>query len=137
VTRLGRAKRSEQLSVSVSLSEFSIDALATAGGKDSESVGAQLVRAVRFYLSDRGSKQPGWPYPDALRERPPVAVGLDVVVDEDAWTRLEEEAKTQDVSVSQLAGHAALYYAAELDAGRITQRILEGAGESEPDAGSG
>jgi hypothetical protein len=35
------------------------------------------------------------------------------------------EAARQQVSVTQLLEHAALYYAAELDAGRLTERILD------------
>ena len=31
----------------------------------------------------------------------------------------------QEVTVEQLAEHAAFYFAAELDAGRVTERILD------------
>ena len=78
-----------------------------------------------MYLSDSGSDKPGWRYPDALREASPDEVELELSLDQGLWRALKAEAGEQGVSVSQLAGHAALYYAAELDAGRITRRILD------------
>ncbi len=46
-------------------------------------------------------------------------------MDSELWREFEEEAERQGVSVEQLAEHAAFYFAAELDAGRVTQRILD------------
>jgi hypothetical protein len=39
--------------------------------------------------------------------------------------QFEAEAGKQGVSAQQLLEHAAFYFAAELDAGRITRRILD------------
>jgi hypothetical protein len=46
-------------------------------------------------------------------------------VKDDIWSSFEAEAGRQDVSSQQLLEHAAFYFVAELDAGRITQRILD------------
>jgi hypothetical protein len=110
-------------SVTVWLSEFSAEALARGDGP--EHVPARLIRAIHLYLGARDSGRPGWSVPSTLREREPRGVELELVADEDLWRAFEQEAGKQGVSVSRLAGQAAIYYAAELDAGRVTQRILD------------
>ena len=107
-------------------------ALVTEGARDD--VAASLETAVRVYLGDSDLGKPGWPYPEGLREVSSGDVELELLLDEELWRALEKEAGEQGVSVSRLAGHATLYYAAELDAGRIAQRILDAAeGEDESD----
>jgi hypothetical protein len=91
---------------------------------------ASVVRAIRVYLNDKGAGEPGWAYPDPLRgRRPAEEVEMELSVDEDLWLALEREAADQGVTPQQLLEHAVLYFAAEIDAGRVTQRILEDLGE--------
>lgn len=123
-------------SVTVRLSEFCAEALARGEGKDYERIPARLVRAVRLYLSAGDSQRPGWSVPSALRGKESDDVELELVADEDLLRALEEEAGKQRVSVSRLAGQAAIYYAAELDAGRITQHILDDLDDEEGLGGS-
>lgn len=111
--------------ITVQLSEFCVEALAQGEGKDSKWIPSRLARAVRLYLSARGSKRPGWSVPSVLRQRGYGDVELRLVADEKLLRELEKEAGKQGVSVSRLAGQAAIYYSAELDAGRITQSILD------------
>jgi hypothetical protein len=69
--------------------------------------------------------RPGWKFPSFLRDRgPSEEVELELSVDDNLWDSLEEEARSQGVSVRQMLEHAVLYFAAELNAGRVTQRIL-------------
>lgn len=110
-----------KIPVSLRLGELSLKLLEGEG----DDVAADLERAVRVYLSDSGSSNPGWPYPAALGVIKGQETELELLLDESVWGRLEEEAAAQEVSASQLASHAVLYYAAEVDAGRVTQRILD------------
>jgi hypothetical protein len=116
-------------SLTLRLSKFSLEALAGEQGQRSKQVQAKLARAVRLYLDDRDSGRPGWVYPGFLRDKEASEVELELVADEGLLRALEEEAGKQGVSVSQMAGHAALYYAAELNAGHLTQRILDDLGD--------
>jgi hypothetical protein len=117
----GHARRS---SVSVGLSQLAFDALV--GEEGAAGAPARLQSAVRCYLGDRGANQPAWPYPAFLRSSgPQVDVELVLEIKDDLWRSFEAEAARQDVSPRQLLEHAAFYFAAELDAGRITQRILD------------
>ncbi len=85
-----------------------------------------VVRVIRFYLREKGGEEVGWAYPQLLRQgRPEEEVEVELEIDDSLWGRMESEAERQDVTVTQLLEHAALYYAAELDAGRLTERILD------------
>lgn len=85
-----------------------------------------VVRVIRFYLGERGGNGVGWAYPELLREgRPEEEIEVELEIDDSLWRQMEDEAERQHVTVTQLLEHAALYYAAELDAGRLTERILD------------
>jgi hypothetical protein len=87
---------------------------------------ADVVRVIRFYLREKGGEAAGWAYPDLLRQgRPEEEVEVELEIDDSLWGQMEREAERQHVTVTQLLEHAALYYAAELDAGRLTERILD------------
>lgn len=112
-------------SVTVHLSDFAREAVAGARSED-EYVPARVVRAIHCYLHDRELRGPGWAYPGFMRDESPGAgADLRLNIDEDLWRSLEEEASQQGVSAQQMATHAALYVAAEVDAGHVTERILE------------
>lgn len=124
--KVARDESARKRHVTVDLSHLAFEALM------GDEVGSELrapVRmesALRCYLGDRGEDRAAWPYPGFLRgseAKRDVQVEFDL--DEDLWHGFEEEASAQGVSVGQLAEHAAFYFAAELNAGRLTERILE------------
>lgn len=120
----GRGTRKR--SVTVGLSQLAFGALAGEERGGSVRAPVRTENAIRLYLSDRDSGRPAWPYPDFLRGGEAGGdVGLELHVDPDLWLQFEAEADKQGISVQQLLDHAAFYFAAELDAGRITQRILD------------
>jgi hypothetical protein len=59
-------------------------------------------------------------------------VTLELEIDSAVWTDFEREAERQGVSPQRLAEHAVLYFAADRDAGRITQRILDDLADEDP-----
>ena len=125
VTLIDRTSNPMKRLVTVRIGELAANALSGEHGQASRYLRSQLVRAMRLYLHDRGTKGgPGWSYPAFLPQEEG-ALELKLSVDGGLWTAFEEEAHRQGASVSCLAEHAALYYVAELDAGRITERILE------------
>ena len=85
-----------------------------------------VLKVIRFYLKEKGTGGAGWSYPDLLREgRPEEEIEVELDIEDSLWREVRAEAARQHVSVTQLLEHAALYYAAELDAGRLTERILD------------
>jgi hypothetical protein len=115
-------------SVNIRLGRFAFEALA--GGLENGSrqyAPVRMAAAVRCYLGDRGRKRPGWAYPPFLlsEEEKRGEMELEVSIEDELWRSFEDEAGRQGVSVGQMSEHAALYLAAEVNAGRITQRILD------------
>jgi hypothetical protein len=91
----------------------------------------RLVReALVYYVSDLGSER--------LAARPPRGgaeasgrfqrqeLELCVDVDRRTWEALERQAAGYEIPLEQLVGHAALYYLADLGAGRVAARIVDG-----------
>jgi hypothetical protein len=111
----------------VHLGDLALTALASEGERGPETaLASRLVSVIRLYLNDRDPDRPGWPYPGFLPARGKIGEKrLELDVEEDLWRAFELEAGRQGVSVSQLASHAALYYAAELSSGRLTQGIAD------------
>jgi hypothetical protein len=119
----GRSRRKQ--SVTVRLSQLAFEALAGEAHEGSARAPGRTDNAIRIYLGDKGSAGPAWPYPDFLRgSKTQEDVGLELNIDPDLWLQFEAEAERQGVSTQQLLEHAAFYFAAELNAGRLTQRIL-------------
>jgi hypothetical protein len=95
-------------------------------GDGTEPNSDDVLRVIRFYLKERGRGGTGWSYPDLLREgHPEEEIEVELDIEDSLWRDVRLEAARQHVSVTQLLEHAALYYAAELDAGRLTERILD------------
>ncbi len=112
--------------VTVQLSEFACSVVSGDGKARGEQVPARVVAAIRCYLNDKGSGGARWPYPDFLPEQERrEEVALRLAIDDELWRWLEEEAERQGVSPQKMVTHAVLYVAAEVDAGRVTRRILE------------
>ncbi len=126
-TDQGHRGTAKKRAVTVRLSHLAFEALTGERPAGSTRAPARTESAVRIYLGDKGASQSAWPYPGFLRgSRTQEDVGLELDVNPDLWLQFEAEADRQGVSTQQLLEHAAFYFAAELDAGRITQRILDG-----------
>lgn len=123
-TGLAHDEGADKRQVTVGVSLLALEALAGDGANDSAP--AKVESALRCYLGDSGMDRPAWPYPGFLRgseTRRDRQVAFEV--EEGLWREFAEEAEKQGVTVEQLVEHAAFYFAAELDAGRVTQRILD------------
>jgi hypothetical protein len=121
-----RGRTARKQPVTVRLSQLAFEALAGEEPSGSPRAPVRTGSAIRIYLGDKSSDRPAWPYPGFLRgSEAQEDVELELDVDADLWLQFEAEAGKQAVSAQQLLEHAAFYFAAELDAGRITRRILD------------
>jgi hypothetical protein len=112
--------------VTVGLSDQALEALGSTESAAAVQPPVRMRQALRCYLGDRGSDRPAWPYPSFLRGAESQGDALlELDVEERLWRDFEEEASRQGIAVDRLAEHAAFYFAAELEAGRLTERILE------------
>jgi hypothetical protein len=117
--------------VEMKLGDF---ALTLIGGPsvDGPALSRSLAEAVRYYLTDRDAGRAGWSYPSFIDED---GDGADheaqLTIDDATWLEFTAEAERQGVSADQLLQHAVLYFMADRDTGRLTQRILEDLGREE------
>jgi hypothetical protein len=117
--------------VEMKMGDFALGLLG-APSADGADASRSLVQAVRYYLTDRDSGRAGWSYPSFFGEDgdgPDRKVRL--TIDDAIWGEFTVEAERQGVSPDQLLQHAALYFLADRDTGRLTQRILEDLGREE------
>jgi hypothetical protein len=118
-------------SVTVSLSRACLDLLP---GEVEVEPGRGLVAAIAYFLAERSSGEAGHAYPDFRRDgarepgrqlddagEPHASFAL--TVGDDLWRRFEAEAERQGVSTDRLLEHAALFLAAQADAGKLAERI--------------
>jgi hypothetical protein len=125
-TKVARDENARKLDVTVLISQLAYEALmrGETSARDSEKQ-VRMENALQFYLADRGTDRPAWPYPGFLRgSETRTDVEITIEVQTKLWREFGEEADAQGVTVEQLAEHAAFYFAAEVDAGRVTERIL-------------
>lgn len=116
----------ERRPVTVNLGTLACRALGGEEGCGAEQVSARVKSAVRAYLHEKGSGRAGWSYPRFMRGRQPSeTIAVELELETGLWRSLEEEAVDQGVEPKQLVEHAVMYYAAEIDAGHVTQRILD------------
>jgi hypothetical protein len=116
--------------VTVRLGALAVDALTGKAGGDSPPEPDDVLRAIGFYLNDKDGNRSGWRYPEFLRGTGLGSkVDVELSIENSMWRLLKSEAESQRVSIEQLVEHAALYYAAELDTGRIAERMLGESGE--------
>lgn len=121
---MARDDAAERRRFTIAISELAFDALTS--GNRAVDPSLRMENAVLCYLGDSERENPAWSYPGFLRgSETSGEVELQLEIAADVWRNFEEEAARQDVSVQQLAEHATFYFAAELDAGRVTQRILD------------
>ncbi len=122
--------------VTVALGDFSLESLGGAYKRDTANLGRSLAQAIRYYLGDRDSGRAGWPYPSFGRDgKDDQLVELRISIDAAVWDDFSKEADRQGVSTGQLIQHAALYFAADRDSGRLAQRIVSDLGNPEGDPG--
>jgi hypothetical protein len=110
--------------VKLTLGKFALEALAGEPLRSAEQAHLSADWAIRYYLSDKRAARPEWPFPEFLRHNGDIEKPQFVVsVEGDLWRLLEQEAELQGVPAEDLAQHAVLYFAADRDAGRVSQRI--------------
>lgn len=113
--------------VQVKIGPLAAHSLAASDDPDPERLSLLVPRAVRFYLGegDGDGDQPGWRYPAFLDRSEADGDGREVSMPDELWQQLRAEAERQEVSPEDLLQHAAFYYGAARDEGRLTRRIVE------------
>ena len=109
-------------SMKLRLDSFGWQALSEFAEERRDSASAVVRTASLYYLADRDSGRPAWRVPRFVRN-PPGADSFEVDLDDDTFAALRQEASGQGVDPSRLAEHALLYFLADLDGGRLAERV--------------
>ena len=114
------------------LDAFGRDALDEFVGQGSNSRSAAVRTASLYYLADREGRRPAWLAPHCSSASGEVS-NVTVRLDRETWTALQDEADRQSVSAADLTRHALLYFLADVDSGRIGQRLESALTDADPD----
>ena len=109
-------------SMKLRLDSFGRQALSEFAEERRDSASAVVRTASLYYLADRDSGRPALRVPRFVRD-PPGADSFEVDLDDDTFAALRQEARGQGVEPSRLAEHALLYFLADLDDGRLAERV--------------
>jgi hypothetical protein len=111
--------------LTLEMDAFGVQAFTELADREGGSTSRALRVAAHYYLGDSENERPVWPVPNcpdgATSESPPA--GIRVEVDQATWSGLVREARRQRVATGALASHAVLYFIADLDSGRVAQRM--------------
>lgn len=109
--------------MTLQLDRFGKQALAEFAEERHDSASVVVRTASLYYLADRDSGRAAWRVPGFMQASPSSADRIEVNLDDETWTALAEEARGQGVEPSRLAEHALLYFFADLDGGRLADRL--------------
>jgi hypothetical protein len=111
--------------VAVRLGSLAAESLAASAQPRAESLKRALAQAVAYYLGP-GRDTAGWAFPKLLVPDSEPAGTVTVELDPMAWDQIVAEAERQAVEPDALVQHMTLFFGAARDAGRLTDRLLEG-----------
>jgi hypothetical protein len=116
--------------ITLRFDEFGWESLESQARRDGETVEDLLSRAAAYYDAERPTRR-------AATRAPPFKPGgrgtpreVRPELGRECWERLEGEAERQDVALERLLEHAALLYLADIDSGRVADRVLDRAEET-------
>ena len=104
------------------LDPFGRDALDEFVSRGGNSRSAAVRIASLYYLADREDERPAWLIPQCATASSD-ATEVTVRLDRETWEALQREAERQSVSAADLARHAVLYFLADVDSGRVGERL--------------
>ena len=117
--------------LTLAFEEFGWESLESAARSDGETLDELLARAAAYFDAEL-------PTARAAMLAPPFKPGgrgtsreIRLEVSRDCWERLQGEAERQGVSLERLLEHVALLYLADIDSGRVAERLLGRAEEED------
>jgi hypothetical protein len=123
-TETGGVKRAVSPSLTLKMDAFGSEAFIEFAERQGGSASRVATMGANYYLADADHLGPGWPVPSfAQNVDPERRHVVRVALDDPTWNALVREARRQGVDISVLAAHAALYFMADVESGRVAQRM--------------
>jgi hypothetical protein len=117
------------LEIPVSFDEFGWRALEKRASPERGGLEQLVALACNYYVSELAAERMATVVPRFQRTPADGETRtLELELDDPCLPRLEQEAERQGVALERLCEHAALFFLADLDAGRVAERIIRRAG---------
>jgi hypothetical protein len=112
-------------SLTLEMDTFGLEAFTELAESQGSSASRLVRMAAHYYLADADDGRPEWRVPSFAHGVEPERrhAGVPVELDDATWNALVEEARRQGVDIGVLAAHAVLYFMADVDSGRVAQRM--------------
>jgi hypothetical protein len=111
--------------LTLTFGRFGWTSLAAAARRERRSLEELISGAAAYLRSELGTSRSSLLVPPVAGPQPSRSSRIEVSLPAPAWQELAEEAGRQRVGLGRLLEHAALYYLAALDSGRLAARVLE------------
>lgn len=115
--------------VTLHLDGFGHTALAQFASRRATTPNTAVTTACLYYLRDREAGRAAWPVPRFTRGDADGTATLTVTLEGETWKALRDEAERQGVPAETLAVHAVMYFIADLDSGRVADRLEDALGD--------
>jgi hypothetical protein len=122
----GRARVTRELSLT--FDDFGWELLESQARHDGETLDEFLARAATYFDGELQAGRPATLAPKFKSEGRGTSRKLRLELTRDCWEHLKTEAERQGVALESLLEHAALLHLADIDSGRIADRVLGGEG---------
>lgn len=120
----GRVRRT----LTLRFDEFGWQSLESVARRDRETLDDLLSHAAAYFDAERRTSRAAMLAPGFKPGGRGMEREIRLEVNRDCWKGLEDEAGRQGVPLERLLEHAALFYLADIDSGRVAERILGRAG---------
>jgi hypothetical protein len=112
-------------SLTLEMDEFGFEAFTELAERQGGSASRVVTMAAQYYLADSDDERPAWRVPSFAHKVEPERrrAGVRIELDDATWDALVQEAGRQEVDICVLAAHAVLYFIADVDSGRVAQRM--------------
>jgi hypothetical protein len=111
--------------------EFGWESLESEARRDSETLDELLSRAAAYFEAEQATRRAAMLAPGFKPGGRGVPREVRLEVNRDCWLGLQGEAGRQGVALERLLEHAALLYLADVDSGRVANRVLGCAGDGD------
>jgi predicted DNA-binding ribbon-helix-helix protein len=118
--------------ITLRLNKFGWESLESEAHRDDETLDDLLSRAAAYLDAELPTRRAAMLAPRFRPRGRGMPREIRFEVSRDCWQRLESEARRQGVSLERLLEHAAMVYLADIDSGRVANRLLGDAGEGDP-----
>jgi len=116
----GRARHTLKLT----FDEFGWQSLESEARRQNETLDDLLSRAAAYFDAERPTSRAAMRAPSFKRGGRGIEREIRLEVNRDRWKGLEDEARRQGIPLERLLEHASLFYIADVDSGRVAERIL-------------